>query len=160
MANVDPSEMRAGTHDRDACARVINEALVEGRISADEHDQRLSACYSAVTMGDLAKITADLPPLPPTGAAQAAQPAAPVVAAGAPVATTAVSEAQPTPGSRAAIKATWWSWLGVSVMMIVIWALSSYPWDDGGNYFWPIWVIVPWGAANLLATFRMWGTGK
>lgn len=158
MSNTDPSNMRAGTSDRDACARVINEALVEGRISADEHDQRLSACYAAVTMGDLAKITADLPPLPPTGAAQIGQTAVPVVAA--PVATVGASEAKPEPGSRAAIKATWWSWLGVAVMMTVIWALSSYPWDDGVDGYWPVWVIVPWGAVNLLATFRMWGNGK
>lgn len=93
MSNTDPSSMRAGTNDRDACARVINEALVEGRISADEHDQRLSACYAAITMGDLAKITADLPPLPPTGAASPAQSVAPVVAA--PVATTGAGDSQP-----------------------------------------------------------------
>lgn len=45
-------------------------------------------------------------------------------------------------------------------MMTAIWALSSFPWDDGSNYFWPVWVIVPWGAANLIATFRMWSENK
>jgi uncharacterized protein DUF1707 len=38
---------RASNVDRDAAAGLLNEAFAEGRLTADEHDQRLSAAYAA-----------------------------------------------------------------------------------------------------------------
>ncbi len=55
------SGLRASDADRDAAAAVINNALAEGRLSADEHGQRLDAIYAAKTQAELAPLLADLP---------------------------------------------------------------------------------------------------
>jgi Domain of unknown function (DUF1707)/Cell wall-active antibiotics response 4TMS YvqF len=55
------SGLRASDADRDAAAAVINNALAEGRLSADEHGQRLDAIYAARTQAELAPLLADLP---------------------------------------------------------------------------------------------------
>jgi uncharacterized protein DUF1707 len=51
----------ASDGDRDAAARVLNEALAEGRLTADEHGERVRAAYAARTWPELARLTADLP---------------------------------------------------------------------------------------------------
>ena len=61
----------ASDGDRDAAARVLNEAFAEGRLTADEHGERVRAVYAARTWPELARLTADLP-----GPADAAGPAA------------------------------------------------------------------------------------
>lgn len=53
--------MRASDADRDRVADQLREALVEGRLTADEHAERLDAVYRAKTYAELAPIVADLP---------------------------------------------------------------------------------------------------
>ena len=72
-------EMRASDTDRDAAASLLNEAFAEGRLTADEHDQRLSAAYAARSWQQLHQLTADLP----AASVVAAEPMAPGVLAGA-----------------------------------------------------------------------------
>ena len=63
-------QMRASDADRDPAAGLLNAALAEGRLTADEHDQRLSAVYGARTWQQLDQLTADLPaPLAASGQA-------------------------------------------------------------------------------------------
>src|SRR5215468_5746025 len=69
---------RASDADRDAAAGLLNEAFAEGRLTADEHDQRLSVAYAARSWQELHQLTADLPAA--SGAASA--PMAPRMPAG------------------------------------------------------------------------------
>ena len=55
------SGLRASDADRDAAAAVINNALAEGRLTADEHNDRLDAIYAAKTQAELVPLLADLP---------------------------------------------------------------------------------------------------
>jgi hypothetical protein len=55
------SGLRASDADRDTAAAVINNALAEGRLTADEHSERLDAIYSAKTQAELVPVLADLP---------------------------------------------------------------------------------------------------
>lgn len=55
------SSLRASDADRDAAAAVINNALAEGRLTADEHSQRLDRIYAAKTQAELSPVLADLP---------------------------------------------------------------------------------------------------
>jgi hypothetical protein len=55
------SGLRASDADRDAAAAVINNALAEGRLTADEHSDRLDAIYKAKTQAELVPHLADLP---------------------------------------------------------------------------------------------------
>jgi hypothetical protein len=70
---------RASDADRDAAAGLLNEAFAAGRLTADEHDQRLAAAYAARSWQQLHQLTADLPAAP--GAATV--PTAPGMLAGA-----------------------------------------------------------------------------
>ncbi|MDN3350986.1 DUF1707 domain-containing protein [Actinomadura sp. DC4] len=53
--------MRASDADRDRVADQLREALAEGRLTADEHAERLDAAYQAKTYAELAPIVHDLP---------------------------------------------------------------------------------------------------
>jgi hypothetical protein len=55
------SRLRASDADRDTAAAVINSALAEGRLTAEEHSDRLDAIYAAKTHADLVPLLDDLP---------------------------------------------------------------------------------------------------
>lgn len=57
----DPTSMRASDADRNQVAALLDEALAAGRLTFDEHAERLEAAYAAKTFGDLEKLVADLP---------------------------------------------------------------------------------------------------
>ena len=56
-----PRDLRASDADRDTAASVINNAMAEGRLTAEEHSDRLDAIYSARTHAELAPLLDDLP---------------------------------------------------------------------------------------------------
>jgi len=55
------SRLRASDADRDHAASVLNEALAEGRLTAEEHSERLDSIYAAKTQADLVPLLDDLP---------------------------------------------------------------------------------------------------
>jgi hypothetical protein len=55
-----PRDLRASDADRERVIAMLGEALADGRISHDEHSERMSAALSARTLGDLTVLTADL----------------------------------------------------------------------------------------------------
>jgi hypothetical protein len=59
----DNSRLRASDADRDRAATVINSAMAEGRLTPDEHSERLDAIYAAKTHADIVPIVDDLPRL-------------------------------------------------------------------------------------------------
>ncbi|HKN99947.1 MAG TPA: DUF1707 domain-containing protein, partial [Pseudonocardiaceae bacterium] len=56
--------IRASDADRTVVADRLRAALDEGRLTLSEYDERLRLAYAAVTYGDLAPLTADLPAPP------------------------------------------------------------------------------------------------
>jgi hypothetical protein len=136
--------LRAADSDRAAVATVLGEHMAAGRLTVDEYDERLSRAYDARTYGELDQLTADLPK---THRPQPAQPLAhsnpqPVRACG------------PVPGywhGGRSIGAAWWSWLSTALIVVTIWAVASIG-SSSFLYFWPIWVIGPWGGVLLART--------
>ena len=55
------SRLRASDADRDRAASVLNEALAEGRLTPEEHSERLDSIYAAKTQADLVPALEDLP---------------------------------------------------------------------------------------------------
>jgi hypothetical protein len=55
------ARLRISDADRDRAASVLSHALAEGRLTADEHSERLDAIYAAKTHADIAPIVSDLP---------------------------------------------------------------------------------------------------
>jgi hypothetical protein len=71
------SRLRASDADRDRAASVLNEAMAQGRLTAEEHSERLDALYAAKTHADIVPVIADLPA---TAAVPATAPAGPAAA--------------------------------------------------------------------------------
>ncbi|MCA1669946.1 MAG: DUF1707 domain-containing protein [Thermomicrobia bacterium] len=60
-------KMRASDADREATAERLRRHYTEGRLDAQEYDERIDRCYAAKTMGELDELFADLPrPAPPS----------------------------------------------------------------------------------------------
>ncbi|HUX22574.1 MAG TPA: DUF1707 domain-containing protein [Spirochaetia bacterium] len=61
MYPVDPNDARAADSDRQRVAELLGEALAAGRLTSEEHEERLRVAFAAKTMGQLKAITYDLP---------------------------------------------------------------------------------------------------
>ncbi len=57
--------LRASDADREVTVERLRIAAIEGRLDADELDERLSAAYAARLCTDLERLTADVTPPPP-----------------------------------------------------------------------------------------------
>jgi len=133
-------DMRAGDEDRDRTISTLREALVDGRLTHEEFDQRMGQAQTARTYGELAVLTSDLPDAP----GPAAAPPTPVPAT--------MPEADLAPTDKHNVRNGWAAWLGVSVMVNVIYFASWMTSGGSAPSYWPIWVMGPWGAAMIIAT--------
>ncbi|WP_131102696.1 DUF1707 SHOCT-like domain-containing protein [Streptomonospora litoralis] len=133
--------MRASDSDRDACAERLATALSEGRLDLAEYERRLDEAMSAVVMGDLRGLTADLPEPPVPAVPDDAEPAT-------------------VGANRSTLVSPWkdwvdeWRWwLGGAVIMTGIWGVTSIM---GGNLV-PYWPLVPLGIwAAILVAAAIW----
>ena len=60
-------ELRASHEDRDRVVELLRTAAGDGRLTAEELDERLEAALTARTHSELAVLTADLPAITGTG---------------------------------------------------------------------------------------------
>jgi len=126
--------MRASDADRDATIATLREAFAEGRLSQDEFDERLGRAHSARTYADLSHLTEDLP-----GAVAVPSP------------TPVVEQSSDLVKERRDLRSAWASWLGVGVLVNIIW-FATWMGSGPAPYYWPIWVVGPWGGAMLIWT--------
>jgi hypothetical protein len=64
----DRRQFRASDTDREQVARILQQAMSEGRITMGELEERLNDVYAAKTLGELEPVTADLPDVTAPGA--------------------------------------------------------------------------------------------
>ena len=127
--------LRAADADRAAVAAVLGEHMAAGRLTVDEYDERLARVYAAKTYGELDELTADLPGPAPARSTPSE------------VARSDDEDDDPT---------SWRSWATTSMIVLTIWAATSLAsWEF--HYFWPVWVIGPWGAVLLAQTLTRRG---
>ncbi|MEV0333228.1 DUF1707 domain-containing protein [Nocardia sp. NPDC050717] len=126
---------RASDAERNAIVAQLGTHLADGRLDLAEYDQRVAKVYATATRDELAVVLSDLPPLT-TQQGSAPAPAKP-----------------PRVPVWQRIEAG--SWLGVSVIVLVIWGLISLTAGEL-TYFWPMWVIGPWGAVLLFRVVTGW----
>lgn len=55
-------DLRASDADRERVVALLREAHGDGRLTADEHAERVERAYTARTLGELSEVTADLIP--------------------------------------------------------------------------------------------------
>ncbi len=135
--------IRASDEDRDRAASLLREHHAVGRLTAEEFNERLDKAYAARTMGDLDALLADLPGIDLYRLPDASLPRYRGPAAGHGSLPAMWSQGNVarvggrfSPGWQAA----WGSWLSVSLITMVIWAVSGF------GYPWFLWVAGPWGA--------------
>lgn len=75
------AELRASDADRDRIADMLREALAEGRLTAEEHAERVEGVLAAKTVGELEVFVRDLPAAHERRAAPASAPSRPTVGA-------------------------------------------------------------------------------
>lgn len=68
MRPVAEADIRASDADRDRVADILRDALAEGRLTTEEHSERLDGVYAAKTVGELEPYVRDLPAGRPAGA--------------------------------------------------------------------------------------------
>jgi len=71
------ADWRAGDAERETVAGQLREHYAAGRLTIDEFRARLDRAYSAITVSDLGRVTADLPAVQGPAAAQGGTGAAP-----------------------------------------------------------------------------------
>lgn len=57
----EPQQYRASDADRERVAKILHNAMGEGRITMSELEERLKDVYAAKTLGELTPITSDIP---------------------------------------------------------------------------------------------------
>lgn len=58
---VSGAELRASDADRDRISQILADAVAEGRLTAEEHSERLDSLYAVKTVGELEVLVRDLP---------------------------------------------------------------------------------------------------
>lgn len=117
--------LRASDADRAVVSGVLADAYADGRLSAQEHDERETANQAARTLGELPPLLADLVSPTAPGAAVAPRPD-----------TSLRREARRRYASK-----VWEAGAGTATpffICTVIWLFTS-----PGGYFWPVWVLFP-----------------
>jgi hypothetical protein len=133
--------IRASDADRDRAAEALREHHATGRLTVEEFQERLDRIYAAKTLGELDAVMADLPAidlyqLPIPANQRFVPPPRP--------------PARHVHGRMSPVwRAAWGSWAGVSLILTVIWLITVGAGSGGAAYFWPVWVIGPWGALML-----------
>jgi hypothetical protein len=132
--------LRAADADRAAVATVLGQHMSAGRLTVDEYDERLARTYAAKTYGELDELTAALPATVPAPRTESTRPA--------------MADNAHVPAHRGwdTDPHSWRSYLTTAAIVLTIWAVTSLAsWEF--LYFWPIWVLGPWGAILLVQTF-------
>jgi hypothetical protein len=151
--------IRASDEDRDRVAAMLREHHAVGRLTVDEFNERLDKAYAARTMGDLDELLTDLPGIDLHELPDASRPGyrGPAAGGGGYGGLPSGRARGHQAGGRGRFSprwgAAWGSWLSVTLVLIVIWALS------GGGYPWFLWAVGPWGAL-MLADWVSGGSGR
>ncbi|MGV9861360.1 DUF1707 SHOCT-like domain-containing protein [Rhodococcus koreensis] len=125
--------IRISDSERDEVVGELGRHLTAGRLTIEEFDQRVAEVYRSATRLQAHQVLRDLPSTAPAVAAP-------------PVAT------QPNRPARRRIpghqQIEWLAWAVAGGINIVIWGIIALA-TGVMIYFWPVWVIGPWGLVLL-----------
>jgi hypothetical protein len=121
--SIDPS-VRIGDAEREHVVAALGQHLSVGRLTMNEFESRLDTVYAARTRGELDAVLADLP-------------------------TTAPPPPHPPPPRLVpSAGRPWTPWALAGGISLLIWVTTSFA-QGHPLYFWPIWMIAPWGVVLL-----------
>lgn len=141
--------VRASDADRERTASLLREHHAEGRLTAEEFNDRLDQAFAAKTIGELDALLADLPGIDlyrlPAAGIRPAPPGA-LRPRGRGAGRSAVDRRGQGAVSARRV-ATWVAWAAISSLLFVTW-LGIGLVSGGAAWFpWFLLVVVPWGMA-------------
>ena len=124
------SQFKISDVEREQVVNTLSDAYARGRLTLPELEQRSELALTSRTRGELDAVLVDLPR---PAAARVARPHRP-------------TRRGPHHAGRPRVTA----WLATALICLVVWLATS---AAAGTvlYFWPVWVIGPWGAAMLFS---------
>ena len=128
--------IRASDADRERVVEILRQHTAEGRITADEFEERMTAAYAARTMGALAELTTDLP----VDLAEHARRQ-----------TELARQAKPRRTLSRQLRQEFSGLASLGVVLTTIWVIS------GAGYFWPGWPLGVIAAITLARMIQVWG---
>jgi hypothetical protein len=128
--------LRASDADRERVVEILRQHTAEGRITADEFEERMTAAYAARTMGALAELTTDLP----VDLAEHARRQ-----------TELAKRAKPRKPLARQVREEFSGLVGLGVILTTVWVVS------GGGYYWPAWPLGIIAAITLSRLIQVWG---
>lgn len=131
--------MRATDADRELVRTLLADAYADGRLTTEEHDDRVGRLLGSRTLGDLPGLVSDLvhttaPPVPATMPATSAAPP--------------TLREQGVAHWRKEVQESVAAWVVPSLICTIIWIAT------GAGYFWPIFPIVFIGINPLQTLLR------
>jgi hypothetical protein len=128
--------IRASDADRERVVEILRRNTAEGRIDADEFDERMTAAYEAKTLGALGELTTDLP----VDLAEHAQRQKELA-----------KKAKPRKPLARQVRQEVSGIASLGVILTTIWLVS------GGGYYWPAWPLGIIAAVTLARMIQVWG---
>lgn len=128
--------IRASDADRERVVEILRQHNVEGRITSEEFEERMTAAYAAKTLGALAELTTDLP----VDLAEHTRRQEEL----------ARREAAQVPFLRQ-MRAELSSWASLAIVLTVIWAIAGF------GYYWPAWPLGITAALGVASYVNKWG---
>jgi hypothetical protein len=128
--------IRASDADRERVVEILRQHTAEGRITADEFEERMTAAYAARTMGALAELTTDLPVDLADHARRQAELA---------------RKAKPRRTLPRQLRQEFSGLASLGVVLTTIWVIS------GAGYFWPAWPLGIIAAITVARMIQVWG---
>jgi hypothetical protein len=130
--SLDPT-LRIGDADREHVVAALGQHLSLGHLTMNEFENRVDIAYTARTRGELDVVLADLP----TAAPPRPLPQPPW---------TGPSTGMPWRWTTPWV--VWTPWALTGAICLLIWVATSLT-QGHPLYFWPLWVIGPWGVGLL-----------
>lgn len=119
-------DLRASDADREAALDAVNQGYSDGRLGADEYDERMQAALQVRTLGEIVPLVADI----------------------------VVTQSVPLPSRvRQARSGVLRGWLGFALMFNVIWLATWVFSGIGPYYYWPIWPMLGTAIPALVPFF-------
>jgi hypothetical protein len=128
--------LRASDAERERVVEILRQHTAEGRITADEFEERMTAAYAARTMGALAELTTDLP----VDLAEHTRRQSELA-----------KRAKPRKPLARQMREDFSGLIGLGVILTTVWVVS------GGGYYWPAWPLGIIAAITLSRLIQVWG---
>ena len=141
--------MRASDADRERTSSLLREHHAQGRLTAEEFNDRLDRAFEAKTLGELDALLADLPGIDlyrlPAAGIRPAPPGAvrPRSGRGGGSAVSRRADGTVSPQRVAA----WAAWATISSLLLAVWLVVGFVSGGAAWFPWFLFVVVPWGIA-------------